>query len=548
MPGRASLGLLIALLCSYSLPAQPRSDDLSVGGVVLNSATGEPVRRAVVRLRRIDTSAAPRGAAPDAAARLRAQFNATTLTDIGGAFQFSGVAPGMYHVSAEKPQFLNDGGGESLKLTASVADLKIKLAPLGVITGKVVDAENQPLRGVNVLALSVRVDDGVRVTHASRDVSTDDRGVYRLWNLTPGKYYIKAAGRSGGTFSYAGDNTPQLFADESFAPTFFGSGQTLDSATPVVISAGTEFEANLRLKLQPSFKIRGVLGNAAPHPPVKFELLAGDEDVSPSRVTLNHDTGRFEIQDVLPGAYILRATQDDDSAELPVNVGRADLNGLRLELLPPVEVRGSVRFTNVPDAPPGTDQTSVRRARAMVGRCMLSLHRSGIVLRSEFSDGSDFVVRKVQPGTYRSTIQCFGAYPNSISAGRQDLLANPLLTIAPGAPPILEIVASYGGGSLQVTIAPPDGAGRSDRVQVLLIPSSSNSTGPVLTPAFRLEARDFEAVAANLAPGTYTAYALLDRDNDIEFRNPAFLATLSGGVTVQVDDKKSTTVRLKVTR
>src|SRR5262249_25892410 len=146
----------------------------------------------------------------------------------------------------------------------------------------------QPLRGVNILALSARIEDGTRVTHADRNVSTDDRGLFRLWNVQVGKYFLKAAGIQGGTYTYSGDTTPQLFANESFSPVYYGGAQLMDSAAPLTVAAGAELRADFSLKMQPSYKIRGTVANFVPRQRAVFQLLSGDEDVSPSRVTVNN--------------------------------------------------------------------------------------------------------------------------------------------------------------------------------------------------------------------------------------------------------------------
>jgi hypothetical protein len=59
----------------------------------------------------------------------------------------------------------------------------------------------------------------------------------------------------------------------------------------------------------------------------------------------------------------------------------------------------------------------------------------------------------------------------------------------------------------------------------------------VLVNAYQFsdQAVGFRFEARNLAPGSYMAYAFSNPD-DIEFRNPQFLQSLSGGVLVQVED------------
>jgi protocatechuate 3,4-dioxygenase beta subunit len=527
---------------SSGLAAQT-AGEFSLGGTVTNSATGGPVARALVRVTRFD---APQRGADGRFVAPGKPFGTTTFTDAAGTFRFTGLAGGNYGISAEKPQFVVDTRTQirnySVNLTASVSDLRIQLAPLGAISGKVIGQDGEPLRNVRILALTASIVDGLRSTHADRNVTTDDRGLFRLWNLRPGRYYLKAAGYGGGTYSYSGDSTPQLFAEESFRPAYLGGAQALDSANLVTLAAGAEAQADFSLKLEPSHKVRGALSNFTPHRTATFELMAGDEDVSPSRVTVNNDTGRFEIQDVLPGAYLLRATQDDASGEAPVSVSGADLSGVNVTLYPAMEIRGMTRFMNA--AP----ETEFRGRRFAGGNCVVVLHRSGKSLTSQPKENGEFVISRVQPGTYRVTLQCFGGYATSATAGTQDLLTTPLLVVAPGSPPKIEVEARHGGGSVEVTVAGPEPPRAEDAMRVLLAPTFAGSAGAVEGVCGREDgAREFRCVMMGLAPGTYTAYAFLNRE-DIEFRNPAFLAGLSGGSSLQVEDGAQKTLRLEVAR
>src|SRR5262249_3352388 len=140
------------------LPAQMRSENLTISGVVVNSATGEPIQRALVRAVRFDS---PKQAQARERPVPAEPFTVMTFTDAGGAFRFTGLAPGNYQVQAEKPQFTPQVDRKApgwIDLTTSLEGVRIPLAPLGVITGKVSDTEGQPLRGVNILALSARVE------------------------------------------------------------------------------------------------------------------------------------------------------------------------------------------------------------------------------------------------------------------------------------------------------------------------------------------------------------------------------------------------------
>ena len=326
----ALIPVLAASLFATAAAAQPAQGSFSLGGRVINTLTGEPVNRALVRIIRY-----PRVEALAARGRrdgtLASPTTHRTFTDTAGRFRFEALEEGPYSIWAEKPQLvLEDRARPEINLTASVDDFTLKLTPLGVITGKIVDQNGEPVRHANVVALSAEVVDGLRQTRTDRSVSTDDRGMYRLWNMRPAKYFIKVAGWSGGTYLYAGDSQPQFFADETFTPTYFGGARSQDSATAVLIDAGTEAHADVSMQMEPAFKIRGTLVDFAARRTVKFELLSGDQDVSIGRASVNGDTGRFEVQYVPSGSYILRATQDHAGTEFPLNVGGADVNGVTL--------------------------------------------------------------------------------------------------------------------------------------------------------------------------------------------------------------------------
>ena len=197
--------IITGLILSFSLLAQ-QTGDYSISGAVLNAQTGEPVKYALVTLMSFpvfDPSVSAEHAKP------QPPLQKITQAGSAGEFQFNGLAKAHYTVTAQKPGFNVGFSPEDLKsrqidLRASASGVELKLSPLGVIEGKVLDQNDEPMRGVNILALQVQVNDGLRDTNAPRSVATDDRGLYRLWNLPPGQYYIKAAGKSGGTYRYGG--------------------------------------------------------------------------------------------------------------------------------------------------------------------------------------------------------------------------------------------------------------------------------------------------------------------------------------------------------
>lgn len=242
--------IFASILISFPLIAQ-ESANYSISGVVVNSQTGEPVKFALVTL--MSFPVLDRNHPPTQPMKLQGPTQKTAQAGETGEFVFHGLTKAHYTLSAQKPGFAagfigRDFQANQIDLTDNVTGAQVRLSPLGVIEGKVLDQDDEPLLGVQILALQVQVNDGVRETSAPHSVATDDRGIYRIANLQPGTYYIKAAGKSGGTYRYVGDTNPYYSSWQSFAPVYTGGARTLDSAMPATIDPGTNATADRRAR------------------------------------------------------------------------------------------------------------------------------------------------------------------------------------------------------------------------------------------------------------------------------------------------------------
>jgi hypothetical protein len=533
-----ALRLLVSI--PVALMALSPQGDYSLSGVVRNSVTGEPVKGAVVTLFKM----------PDTFDRPPSQYSA--VAGPNGEYSFTGLMTGNYSVSAQKPGFMagssepDDRGIIEVPSTHAAA---IKLTPLGVIEGTMVNQYGDPMRNVSVQLFQSQVMDGERTTTPQRPTKvTDDLGHFRFYDLAPGKYYVKAMNRAGGTSQYVGENAVRYDSWEGFRPVYFGGAPLMESATPVLLELGTQARADFKLSVEPTYKIRGSLENFAPHQATAvFELLETDDNVAASRVSLNADTGRFEIDDVPTGQYTLRVTQGRLSrGEVRVAVNGGDTNGVSVGLVPAVTVTGSVRVDGARNSKEVVEFVNRFHTRPM---CNISL-RSGTQQSMPMGvplvgNGPEFTIPNVFAGQYEVRINCFGGYASSALAGGAGLLAEPTLTVSPGVvPPPIEITLKPGGGSAHAKL--PDSSSEGQPA-LLLVPTFS-STGPVIAFGMMItqlgdaeEANGFGV--GNLAPGDYLAYALADA-NSVEYRNPTVLRNLGGGVSVRIEDGKTTEIAL----
>jgi protocatechuate 3,4-dioxygenase beta subunit len=197
---KASLCVTILLLTmtahAQQMPPRdgPRPAETGAGtirGVVVDAQTGEPLPRAVV----------------DLSAMVGRHQPTARQTDAEGRFEFRDLPPGRYLLSASRAPYLritygqrgSDTRGTPIELAGDGVVDKIRLAlpPGGVISGRVYDEFGHPAVGVRVQPLQYRYNNGRRelmqAPTAGFMSSTDDRGAFRIWGLTPGQYFVSAA-------------------------------------------------------------------------------------------------------------------------------------------------------------------------------------------------------------------------------------------------------------------------------------------------------------------------------------------------------------------
>jgi hypothetical protein len=134
--------------------------------------------------------------------RARTVSGNTTITDDGGRFVFAGLPAGRYSVGASKATWVaaNYGATRPLRPGSAIPladgqklDIVIRMPRGGVITGVVLDHNNQPSAGTPVRRCvrdrQRRAKAGIR-----RQRLADDRGVYRIFGLAPGDYLVGATG------------------------------------------------------------------------------------------------------------------------------------------------------------------------------------------------------------------------------------------------------------------------------------------------------------------------------------------------------------------
>lgn len=499
------LGVVVALLAAPVLAGEA---EFCVSGTLVNALTGEPIRRAAVTI-------------PQSA----------VLTDAAGTFRFCGLSAGSYYTNGEKPGFA--ASGLAVTVGPSRDDVLLRLQPLAAIKGKVLDASGEPLENALIQLLSLAVEDGWRKARVESAVSTDDRGEYRLAGLAPGRYLVRAAGWQG-----AVSRVKQPDSSETFTPVYYGGATDLVSATPLTAEPGREVSADFLVALEISYRIHGALAGFSAHIPAEIELLGAEGDPSAAPIAFDAATGAFQINNVAPGSYVLRATEGEGGqrrrGEQAVQVGSADVYGVVVTLAAAVVLKGTVQTAGASGAvpqPPGCQVDLSPATVSMSGEAKLE---------SSTGDDGEFEFAGVLPGRYRVRMDCANGYIAAAHAGETDLLAHEELLIPPGvAPPPLQAVLNTDGGTVDVTAAQESG----DAVQawLALLPDA----GSDLHARFALIKG--QRTLTGVAPGDYQVYCWTGSPADFEYANPAARQVWAGrAVSLHVTEHDHQSITVKV--
>ena len=463
----AAVGLFGAgVSAAAQVPAKPPEAPASVSGRVTDGEKGlagvivavfanEPQRRGV----------------PVARAR----------TDQEGAYHLTGVQPGRYYIAPSAPTYvLRDVPdfqiGRPLNLSPgdAVDGVDFRLDPGGVITGKVTDADGNPVVGESVAIVNADQSpprSALRMPFDPRELQTDDRGVYRVYGLQPGRYYV-----SVGQDENSGGARPR----RAFRRTFYPDATEQAQARVVEVKAGGEAEdvdIKLSKRLQ-TFKMSGRFVSAEtgrPVPGVMFSVGVVHNTRDRQRVgstyldgSQSDARGEFQTVGLTPGTYAVLIANDGNSDHYsePVQfeVKDADVSGVVVRVRQGMSVSGVVQFEGTV-AP----ATAARLYRDMMvygslePRAQLVSPSASYVRPQPVGPDGTFTLRGLAPGRLRLSVS--GGPPGGaggaggVTMTRVEVGGAPVnesIEIREGAPLAgVRVLLAYGSGvvrgQLQVT-------------------------------------------------------------------------------------------------
>ena len=238
-----------------------------------------------------------------------------TITDQDGNFRITNLAAGSYEVVPSAPGFVVGQANYVNVRTKSiivnedetVEGINFSLVRGGVITGRVTDAEGRPAvqQGVQIYRVESDSDQqaGRRPLSPSNAAATDDRGIYRVFGLPPGRYKV-AAGK--GEDAFAPPAPPGRFV---YTQVFYPDASDQAKATVLEVTEGSEtkdIDIHLGRALE-TFSASGRVINDknAAVPNLRFGLQRGTGEHMEfvNSMAVSNSQGDFIVEGLIPGKY-----------------------------------------------------------------------------------------------------------------------------------------------------------------------------------------------------------------------------------------------------
>jgi hypothetical protein len=525
----------------------------AVQGVVVRGQN-DPLSKATVELR-TDTS--------------NPSLVGNIVTDTDGRFVFQNVRPGRYRLTVKRQGYTRPPRSISVVAGQRLPDIPLPMTPTGAIYGAVYNSKNEPMGNVEVEALKASYPEGRRILTEVQTVHTNDLGEYRLFWLTPGRYYVVAihqqVGRTSGgpgmfdigtvsmvggpgTFVGTSSNVDPVLGmrpeqTDRYLPVYFPGTVDEQSASGIDLKSGAE-TGGINIVIGPVRErhVRGVIVDGSTGKPDLYGSLAvdGQENLDRERFTVDHDTGVFDIS-LLPGSQTLVAHAAGGTGYATVPPGDSDIESFTIVTAKTFDIPGRISVESASgnvsalenlhisllhDPPPPTERRAILSYSTPLPNGSITVEAGVGDYRMNISP----ILNANGSSNFNVPAGLQDVYVKSIRLGNIDVLNNGLHLERPPAA-TLDIVIGTKLGLIDgfVTVGPQQEAGD---VSVVLIPDVRRRTDLFKSTTSDLSGRfHFDRVP----PGDYKIFAWSAVDDGAWF-DPDFMTTQeNGGKPVHVD-------------
>jgi len=501
-----------------------------ITGTVVNAKTGSLLARSRVTI-------------ADAKNRQSIQ---SVVTSNDGRFEFH-VPAGKYSLDGAKRGFVTASYNQHDQFSTAIVtgadldteNLALRLAPNAVLTGKVLDEFQEPVRHAQVTVYRENHFQGVSRIFNFRGTMTDDQGRYEVTPLNEGTYFVSAkaspwyavhpTSTGEGATNPHSQVAPSL--DVVYAITYYGDATETEDAAPIPVRGGDRLEADIHLNPVPSLHLIVHVPEDSTQgmsvPVLQKPSFDGLEQIENSNIQ-NVAPGLVELTGVAAGRYTVRMRDSSGQLQEPTEVnlssgGELDVSSGRStsKIKATVQIEGAASL-------PSQLQIGLRNGKGRVDATQVDAKGE-----ANFAD--------VVPGNYDVVA---GSAANRYSvvriASEAGTISGHALDVPPGAS--LTVALSLVGGSVTVEgFAKRAGKGVSGAM-IVLVPKDPEANHD----RFRRDQSDLDGSFSlpNVIPGSYTIIAI-ENGWDLDWSEPAVLSQyLQHGQTIEVGDRSPTPMHL----
>ena len=586
--------VLLVQSSPVSSPQQPPAPKGSIEGIVLRVVTGEPIEGARISYVRAPVISPPSPAAPTAAPpaggprgtppsppntlspvpegpaspNIPGGSQAVT-TDRQGKFVLRDLDAGSYRLTVAANGYARQeygqrafvGLGTPIRLDSgqAVKDIVVGLTPAGNISGRIVNDVGQPTVVPVQLLRATYNAIGERSFQSAGSGRTNDRGEYRLYWITPGRYILNAGSFAGiAPVSMTGGSPNEV--QENSGSTFYPGVSDLTLANVIEVQPGVDSSGiDFSVTRQQLYQVHGSLVDSrtgqAPttaNIQIGYRTLSGGS--SSRTAQYNAANGTFEVRDVAPGSYFLITTLDRNQSafaaprgtprtQTALTVSDSNVDGIVLTIGAGVSIPGRL----IVEGQALSTVTGLDRMRvqlSFVSEQIPTPTMSRQPPQAQLNPDGIFQEDDVMPGDYRVTITSLPPdfYVKEARFDQTDVLGRPL-HFSGSVPGPLDIVLSPKAGRIAGTVV-NDTQQPMPGVRAVLIPDQHRDRIDLYKTATTDQNGSF--TISGISPGDYKVFAWEAIDQFGYFDPDLLRQSESRGKPVQILESSKESLEVKV--
>ena len=431
----------------------------------------------------------------------------------------------------------------TLDRAQKLKDVNFRLTPHGVIAGRILDEDGEPLPFVSVQLMQFQSRQGrQQMNMTAGSGTTNDLGDYRIFGVAPGRYYLAATARPNGPSPTAQVRSANGQPEEDYVATYYPGTTNTANAAPIEVGSGALVSGiNFTLSKTATVHIKGSITSipAGARRPIQVMLRPRNPPLFAGlRPSFADAKGNFDLRNVVPGQYVLSASANDGtrnySASMPVDVGNSNLENVNLTISSGVEIAGRIRIEG--DTQQNLSNVSVTLQPRETGGFI------GGAVGNRVKEDLSFQLQTAGAEIFEMTLFGLpdGFYVKSIKSGETDVLTAGL-DVTRGVPQPVEVLVSPHAGLISGVVQNSNTGQPAPGATVVLIPQEKERQQKYTYYKTATTDQNGGYTLKSLTPGEYKAFAWEDMEPGA-YMDPDFMKPLESKgepVTVRESDQKT---------